>query len=123
MKLGLFKVILIKLKAYGKPYATNYRKQPMNNINVSRLDVAELLNDEATIEAYLNEILLDGTPQEFIQALDHIARARGMNEIAQKTGIGRTTLYKTLQSEKPRFESLAKILESLGLKIQVVKMV
>lgn len=95
----------------------------MDKITVSEFDVAELLNDEATIEAYLNEILLDGTPQEFIQALDHIARARGMNEIAQKTGIGRTTLYKTLQSEKPRFESLAKILESLGLKIQVVKMV
>jgi probable addiction module antidote protein len=83
-------------------------------------DPANYLTDEATIEAYLNEMLADGTPTEFVQALNDVARARGMNEVAQGAGMGRTTLYKTLQSEKPRFESLAKVLDSLGLQLQVV---
>lgn len=89
-------------------------------INISRFDVADYLTDEATIEAYLNDMLTDGTPAEFVQALNDVARARGMNEVAQGAGMGRTTLYKTLQSEKPRFESLAKILDSLGYQLQVV---
>ena len=83
-------------------------------------DPANYLTDDATIEAYLNEMLADGTPTEFVQALNDVERARGMNEVAQGAGMGRTTLYKTLQSEKPRFESLAKVLDSLGLQLQVV---
>ncbi|WP_278932297.1 addiction module antidote protein [Moraxella osloensis] len=89
-------------------------------IKISRFDVASYLADEATIQAYLNEMLESGTPAEFVQALNDVARARGMNDVAKGANMGRTTLYKTLQSEKPRFESLAKVLDSLGLQLQVV---
>lgn len=75
----------------------------MNKIEISRLDIAELLNDEETINAYLNETLAEGTPAEFVQALNTVARAKKMHDIAEKAGIGRTTLYRSLQSEKPRF--------------------
>lgn len=83
-------------------------------------DPAHYLTDEATIQAYLNDMLAEGTPAEFVQALNDVARARGMGQIAKAAGIGRTTLYKTLQSEKPRFDTLAKVLDSMGLQLQVV---
>ncbi len=67
----------------------------MTNIKTSRFNVAEYLTDETLINAYLNEILTDGMPSEFIQALSDVARAKGMNELAQKTGIRRESLYKT----------------------------
>lgn len=91
-----------------------------NTVKISRFDVAEVLTDEETIQAYLNEMLLEGTPSEFVQALNDVARARGMNEIAKGAGIGRESLYKSLKSPKPRFETLAKVLDSLGLQLQVV---
>lgn len=89
-------------------------------IEISRFDVADYLTDETLIQGYLNEMLLEGTPSEFVQALNDVARARGMNEVAKGAGIGRESLYKTLTSSKPRFETLAKVLDSLGLQLQVV---
>lgn len=92
----------------------------MNKVEISRLDIAELLNDEETINAYLNETLAEGTPAEFVQALNTVARAKKMHNIAEKAGIGRTTLYRSLQSEKPRFETLAKVLDAMGYRLAVV---
>lgn len=89
-------------------------------VQVSRLDIAELLNDEETINAFLNEFLTDGTPAEFIQALNTVARAKKIHNIAEKSGIGRTTLYRSLQSEKMRFETLSKILDAMGYRLAVV---
>ena len=54
----------------------------MTNIKTSRFDVAEYLTDETLINAYLNEALSDGAPSDFIQALNDVARAKGINELA-----------------------------------------
>ena len=54
----------------------------MNDIKISRFDVAEYLTDETLINAYLNEALSDGAPSDFIQALNDVARAKGINELA-----------------------------------------
>ena len=89
----------------------------MTDIKISRFDVAEYLTDETLINAYLNEALSDGTPSDFIQALNDVARAKGMNELAAKTGIRRESLYKTLQSEKPRFDTMLKIIDGMGLQV------
>ncbi len=64
----------------------------MTNIKTSRFDVSEYLTDETLINAYLNEILTDGSPSEFIEALNGVAKAKGMNELAEKTGIRRESL-------------------------------
>ncbi|MGP5503881.1 addiction module antidote protein [Psychrobacter celer] len=89
----------------------------MTNIKTSRFDVAEYLTDETLINAYLNEVLTDGTPSEFIEALNDVAKAKGMNELAEKTGIRRESLYKTLRSEKPRFDTMLKIIDGMGLQV------
>ena len=89
----------------------------MTDIKISRFDVAEYLTDETLINAYLNEALSDGAPSDFIQALNDVARAKGMNELAEKTGIRRESLYKTLRSEKPRFDTMMKIIDGMGLQV------
>ena len=42
----------------------------------SHFDVLEYLTDEILIIAYLNEVLADGMPSEFIQALNDVAKAK-----------------------------------------------
>ncbi len=89
----------------------------MTNIKTSPFDVAEYLTDETLINAYLNEILAEGVPSEFIQALNDVAKAKGMNELAEKTGIRRESLYKTLRSEKPRFDTMLRIIDGMDLQV------
>lgn len=84
-------------------------------IKTRPFDAARYLKNDEMMAAYLASVLEDGTPEEFIQALNTVARAKGMSELAEKTGIGRESLYKTLSSEKPRFDTILKIINALGL--------
>lgn len=83
----------------------------------SQFDVVEYLTDQTLIIAYLNEALAGGAPSEFIEALNDVAKAKGLNELAAKTGIRRESLYKTLRSEKPRFDTMLKIIDGMGLQV------
>ncbi len=47
---------------------------------------------------YLSQILEEGDAGELAAALGHIAKARGMTEIARVSGIKREALYKALRS-------------------------
>jgi probable addiction module antidote protein len=66
-------------------------------------------------------MLADGDPRAIPIALRTIADALGgMAALADKTGLSRETLYRTL-SEKgnPRLETLAVILAAFGLRLSV----
>lgn len=79
-------------------------------------DVAEYLDSEEMIAAYLSSILEDGDTEEFIAALGDVARAKGISELSEKTGLGRESLYKTLSgNSKPRFDTVVKITRALGV--------
>lgn len=53
-------------------------------------------------------------------ALNDIARARGMTQVARDTGLGRESLYKALGSQgNPEFATIIKVMKALGLKLQV----
>lgn len=75
---------------------------------------------EDAVCAYLNVALKDGKLDEFIEALGHVARGHGVAAIAQSTGLGRESLYKALAKDaKPRFETVCKVLQSLGMTLVV----
>ena len=83
---------------------------------VSSFDVSEYLNDEASIAAYLNAILEEGDESLLLSAIGDIAKARGMSQIAEKSGLGRESLYKALSTNaKPRFDTIVKVISALGL--------
>jgi probable addiction module antidote protein len=89
-------------------------------METERFDIAEYLDSEEMIAAYLSSILEDGDAAEFITALGDVARAKGMAELAEKTGLGRESLYKTLSGKsKPRFDTVIKITRALGLNLNL----
>lgn len=92
-------------------------------IKVSELptfDPARYLRDDKDIAAYLTQVIEDGDFSELAQALGVAARARGMTQIAETTGIGRESLYKALRAgASPRFGTIAKVCKALGVRLVV----
>lgn len=87
-------------------------------IKLKLFDIAEHLDSEEMIAAYLSEVLETCDTNEFISALSDVVRAKGMTELAAKTGLRRESLYKTLSyGSKPRFDTIMKIMHSLGIKL------
>lgn len=83
-------------------------------------DAAETLRNKEDVAAYLDAILEDGDPDLLKAALGDIARSKGMTEIADATGLGRTNLYKALSPEgNPEFATVAKVLKALGLRLRI----
>lgn len=55
-------------------------------------------------------------------ALGNIARAKGITQLAKKTGITRDGLYKALSpTGNPSFDTVQKVVKALGLKPDVAE--
>jgi len=91
-------------------------------IETSKFDPAEHINvdDPEFIQEYL-EVMLDENGLEGLQrALGHIAKAKGMSQIAKETNLGRASLYKSLSdSGKPKIETIDKILKVFGVELTI----
>jgi probable addiction module antidote protein len=88
--------------------------------NFTPFDAADYLTDEATIAEYLTAALEDPNPDLFLVAVNDVARARGMTQLAKDTGLGRESLYKALApGAKPRFETVMKVVRALGVKLHI----
>jgi len=84
-------------------------------------DPSEYLDDEEVIAEYLTAALDDPNPDVFLSAIGDVAKARGMTGVAERTGLGRESLYKAFApGAKPRYETVIKVLQSLGVKLRVV---
>ena len=82
-------------------------------------DPAEHLETEEDMAAYLNVALEDGDLGLIMAALGDIARARKIAVVAQDTGLGRESLYKSLSANgNPEFATVLKVVRSLGLRLQ-----
>ena len=89
---------------------------------VTRFDAAEYLKTPEDMVAYLNACFEEDTGDGVLirAALNDIARARGMTQVARDTGLGRESLYKALGSQgNPEFATIIKVMKALGLKINV----
>ena len=86
-----------------------------------RLDIAEYLDNEEIVAEYLNMVSESDDPALFLRAIGHIARSKGMSQIAEKTGLGRESLYKALDEKAhPRFETIFKVLNAMGIQMTLV---
>lgn len=82
---------------------------------------ADYLHTDNDIAAYIEAMLDDGDPRAVPIALRTVADALGgIAALADKTGLRREALYRTL-SEKvsPRLETLSVILIAFGLRLSV----
>ena len=88
--------------------------------NMTEFDMAHQLKNDADIVEYLQQVIKEGDSGELAAALGHIAKARGMTEIAKASGIQREALYKALRSQShPRFETIQRVCKALGLRLTV----
>ncbi|MDX2441841.1 MAG: putative addiction module antidote protein [Desulfobacterales bacterium] len=86
--------------------------------NFTPFDVADYLDNEEMIAAYLTGALEDPDPNAFLVAVKTVARSRGMTQLAKDTGLGRTSLYKALSpGSKPRYETVMKVVRALGVNL------
>ena len=86
----------------------------------SRYDVAEHLRTPEEMAAYLEACLedADGDAAFIAKALGDIARAKGMSQVAQDSGLSRESLYKALSGERaPSFDTILRVIAALGLKL------
>lgn len=85
-------------------------------------EIADYLDSDEMIAEFLAAAIEDENPEVFIAALGHVAKAKGMSEIARETGLGRESLNKALkEGAKPRYETVAKVLSALGVRLTVEK--
>ncbi len=81
-------------------------------------DTAVYLDSDEVIAEYLTAALEENDPDLLLTALSNVAKARGMAQLARDAGLGRESLYKALTpGAKPRFETILKVLHSLGVKL------
>jgi probable addiction module antidote protein len=90
----------------------------MKASDLPKFDAAEYLDSAEAIAAYLEDVFQDEDPAEISKALGNVARAKGMTEVARKSGLSRESLYKALSKDgNPEFATVLKVLRALDLKI------
>lgn len=88
-------------------------------IKTYEFDVVRYLKNDAVIAEYITAAIEENDPDFLLQALNDVARARGMSAIAAETGLGRESLYKALSpGAKPRFDTIMKVMQALGLRLK-----
>lgn len=92
----------------------------MSKISLVAFDPADYLNDDVAIATYLTEALAAEDATHFQDALQTVARARGMAQIADAAGLGRESLYKALKpGAHPRFDTVLRVLTALGVRLTI----
>lgn len=87
-------------------------------LKTTPFDAADYLDDAEDIAFYLEEAFNTEDPAYIAHALGTVARAKGMTEVARKTGLSRESLYKALSAEgNPEFATILKVMSALDLKI------
>ena len=81
-------------------------------------EAARFLEDDEAVAVFITSILEENNPALVAAALGEVAKARGMAQVAEKSGMAREALYKALRSDsQPRFETIARVCAALGVKL------
>ena len=89
-------------------------------LQTTKWDITEHLDSEEAIAAYLDAVFEDGDAAEIRRALGHVARARGMTDVARSVGISRAGLYKALgEKGNPSFDLVQGLLRTFGVKLSI----
>ncbi len=89
--------------------------------------VVELLReDPAFADEYLAVALEEadeaGGQEALLRALRHVAEAQGMAKIAERAGLPRESLYKSLSAKgNPTLKTLLAVLNAAGLRLSVTR--
>src|SRR5262245_42006647 len=89
-------------------------------LKTTRWDASEFLDSDEAIAAYLNAAFEDGDPGFIAASIGHVAKAKGMSQIARETGLSRESLYRALgDGGNPELSTMTKVMRALGMRIHV----
>ena len=89
-------------------------------LKTKKLDIAKHLKSDEDISLFLEEMSNTGDAGDLIHAVNIAARAKGISGLAQKAGVTRASLYKSLADKgNPRFETICNIIKAMGCKFVV----
>ena len=90
-------------------------------MKTSKLDLSELLDSEEVIASVLNDALQSNDTKILLRTIGYVAKARGIAQISEITGLGRESLYKALnENSHPRFETILKVLNALNVQMTIM---
>jgi probable addiction module antidote protein len=77
-------------------------------------------DNKQEVKEYLQAFFdADGT-SGLIDALGHIAKKQGMTQVANKAGVNRQNLYRTLKKgSRPDFITINKVVNAVGCKLEI----
>ena len=91
-------------------------------VTFAKWDPAECINSKEDIIALLKVTLEENDPDFLLETIGHIARSKGMSQIARELNLSRKGLYKSLAPDgNPSFKTVLKLLDILGLRIRLEK--
>ncbi|MEQ8227371.1 MAG: putative addiction module antidote protein [Rhodospirillales bacterium] len=90
-----------------------------SKVEVMPFDAAEFLDSDEAIAAYLDAAMSEDNADVFLRALSNVVRAKGVAAIAERAGVGRESLYKTLApGSTPRYDTIHRLLDALGVRLR-----
>ncbi|WP_084322856.1 addiction module antidote protein [Pseudomonas migulae] len=100
----------------------NPEDMPILNLDTSgtsRHEASRFLDSPEIMAAYIAESMKAGDTA-LVHALGEVAKAIGVNKVAQQAGVNRESLYKVLKGgTKTRFETIRKLMTAIGLELTV----
>jgi probable addiction module antidote protein len=79
-------------------------------------DPASALDNPEAIEVFMADAFETGDPGYIAKALGVVARAKGMTQIAQDTGLSREQLYRSFSEQgNPTLKTTLVVMQALGL--------
>lgn len=96
-------------------------KKPVRGgkLGLTRYDTADYLKSRKDIATYLKICMeeADDDPAMISLALNNVARAYGITQLARKVGLTREDLHKAISVKNPRLGIILKVLKAFGLKL------
>ena len=87
-------------------------------VTFSVYDPADYINTKEAVIAFLEGAIEENDPEFLLETIGHIARSKGMAQLAQELDLDGGGLYKS-HSGNPCFLTVVKVLDNLGLRIRL----
>lgn len=92
----------------------------LNPGNTSRFEASRFLDTPETISAFLAEAMKEHDPEVMMQAIAEVAKAQGVNRLAQNAGVNRESLYKALKGgSHVRYDTVMRLMLAVGVELTV----
>jgi len=90
-------------------------------VTTTKYNSSDYLKTPKDVAAYIEAVLEEDDPKLLLAALRDVTESQGgMTMMAEKTGLGRESLYKSLsESGNPKLSTLFEVIKALGLHLSV----